>query len=48
VCRPNTTLTGPDGTLHRAGDELEVADDDTAAWWLGAGVVAKVTPPEKR
>jgi hypothetical protein len=37
----NVTITSSDGTVHRAGDVLEVPDDDTLAQWLAAGTVTK-------
>ncbi len=45
---PNVTITGSDGTIHRAGDVLDVADDDTVAQWLAAGTVTKVAARKAR
>ncbi|MBA2514551.1 MAG: hypothetical protein H0V26_09520 [Solirubrobacterales bacterium] len=39
---PNTTLTGPDGMLRRAGETFDVADDDTVRQWVTAGWAVKV------
>ncbi len=40
---PNRTLTGHDGVLYRAGDEVDAVDDDTVAQWLSAGMVTKMS-----
>jgi len=49
VVSPNTSVIGPDGvTVYRAGETFDVADDDTAAQWLTAGAVAKVSPAKRR
>jgi hypothetical protein len=47
IVSDNVTITDSDGTVHGAGDVLDIENDDTLVQWLSAGTVTKKAPAKK-